>query len=126
MNNGLDGDGKVFGNICHELFFNEQLGDFLMNDTCDLVVLLDQRGFCDSRFSIFFTTETALFKMNEGWIIGRLKVRDFRGFLEIVFAHMFHIVRAFRSWIVQFCQNFLMNLRVRIIHDSAIRVFIFQ
>ncbi|MGV3241044.1 hypothetical protein ACEF17_13320, partial [Streptococcus hyovaginalis] len=101
-------------------------GVFLRYQSLVLVFLFEQGYFCDSLLSIFFPIETELFKMNGGWIIGRLKVGDFSGFLEILFTHMFQIVRASRSWIVQFCQNFIMNLRVRIINDSSIRVVIFQ
>ena len=75
------------GNIGHRSFFNQLLSNLLVDDTRDLVILLDEGSLSDHHFRALIALESTFSKEDSSRHTSRFKVRNFRRFLKVIFLH---------------------------------------
>ena len=110
-------------NVCHRSLFNQLLRNFLVDNTRDLVIFLDERGLGDHHFRALIALETAFSKEDSSRHTSRFKVRNFRWFLEVIFLHLTSTFRTRWGLIIQFSDDFLVGISINNIHNLDIRVF---
>ncbi|COF00999.1 Uncharacterised protein [Streptococcus pneumoniae] len=110
-------------NIGHRSLFNQLLSDLLVDDTRDLVILLDDRSLSHHHFRALIALESAFSKENSSRHPSRFKVRDFRWFLKVIFLHLASAIRTRWGIIIQFSDDFLVCIHIDDIHKLDIRVF---
>ena len=94
-------------NIDHRRLFNQLLSNFLVDNTRNLVIFLDERGFGDRYFRTLITLKTSLSKEDSSRHTSHFKVRNLRRFLEVIFPHLTSAIRTRWAVIVQFSDYFL-------------------
>ena len=99
-------------NIGHRSLFNQLLSNLLVDDTRDLVILLDDRSLSDHHFRTMIALKTTLFQKNSSRHTSRFKVRNLRKFLKVIFLHLLSAIRTRWSLIVQFSDDFLFYYRL--------------
>ena len=106
-----------------EVFFNQLLRNFWVDDTRDLVILLDYRSLSDHHFRALIALKTAFFKENSSRHTSRFKVRNLRRFLKVIFLHLASAIRTRWGIIIQFSDDFLVGIPIDDIYNLDIRVF---
>ena len=81
------------GNVGHRSLLNQLLSNFLVDDTGELVIFLDERGLGDHYFRALVALETTLFQKNSSRHTSRFEVRNFRRFLKVIFLHLTSAIR---------------------------------
>ena len=94
-------------NIDHRRLFNQLLSNFLVDNTRNLVIFLDNRSLSDHHFRTMIALESTLFKKDSSRHTSHFKVRDLRRFLEVIFPHLTSAIRTRWAVIVQFSDYFL-------------------
>ena len=95
------------GYIGHRRLFNQLLSNFLVDNTRNLVIFLDERGFGDRYFRTLITLKTSLFKEDSSRPTSHFKVWNLRRFLEVIFLHWISAIRTRWGVVVQFSDDFL-------------------
>ena len=116
-------NAKLMSNIGHRSFFNQLLSNFLVDNTRDLVILLDERSLSDHHFQAMIASKTALFQENSSRHTSRFKVRNLRRFLKVIFLHLMSTIRTRWSIIIQLSDDFLMGIPIDDIYNLDIWVF---
>ena len=111
------------GNIGHRSLFNQILRNLLIDDTSDLVILLDEGGLGDRYFQALIALKTAFFKENSSRHTSCFKVRNLRRFLKVIFLHLTSTIRTRWSLIIQFSDDFFVSIPINNIHKVDIMVF---
>ena len=111
------------GNIGHRSLFNQLLRNLLVDNTRNLMILLDERGFGDHRFRAMIALESTLFQKNSSRHTSCFEVRDPRRFLKVIFLHLTSAIRARWGVVVQFSDNFFVVIPIDDIYKLDIRVF---
>ena len=110
-------------NVGHRSLFNQLLSNFLVDDTRDLVILLDEGSLSDQHFRAMIALETTLFQKNSSRHTSRFEVRNLRRFLKVIFLHLTSAIRARWGVVVQFSDDFLVGISINNIHNLDIKVF---
>ncbi len=110
-------------NIGHRSFFNQLLRNFLVDNTRDLVILLDERGLGDHYFRAMIALKSTLSKEDSSRHTSCFKIRNLRRFLEVIFLHLTSAIRASWRIVVQFSDDFFVSIPIDDIHKLDIRVF---
>ena len=76
-----------------------------VDDTRDLVILLNDRSFIDHHFWVLIALKTAFFQKDSSRYAICFKVRDLRRFLKVIFLHLASAVRARWGVVVQFSND---------------------
>ena len=108
------------GNIGHRSLFNQILRNLLIDDTSDLVILLDEGGLGDRYFQALIALKTAFFKENSSRHTSCFKVRNLRSLLKIIFLHLISTIRARRGVIVQFSDDFFVSIPIDDVYNLDI------
>ena len=111
------------GNISHRIFFNQLLSNFLVDNTRDLVIFLDERGLSDHYFRAMIALKTTLFKENSSRHTSSFKVRNLRGFLKVIFLHLTSAIRVRWGLIIQSSNDFFVGIHIDDVYNLDIRVF---
>ena len=110
-------------NVGHRSLFNQLLSNFLVDDTRDLVILLDEGSLSHRHFRALIELKTAFFKENSSRHTSRFEVRELRRFLKVIFLHLSSAIRTRRGIIVQFSDDFLVGIPINDIYNLDIWVF---
>ena len=71
-------------NIGHRSLFNQLLSDFLVDNTRNLVILLEMGNLSDHQFQAMIALETTFSKKNSDRHSSRFKARNVRWFLKVL------------------------------------------
>ena len=85
LNDRWSWNEKLTNNIRHRSLFNQFLGNFLINDTRNLVIFLDKRSLSNRHFWAMIEPETELFKEDSSRHAIRFKARNSRRFWKSYF-----------------------------------------
>ena len=99
------------------------MGNLLVDDTRDLVILLDERSLSDHHFRAMIALESTFSKENSSSHTSCFKVRNLRRFLKVIFLHLTSAIRTRWSLIIQFRDNFFVGIPINNIHKVDIMVF---
>ena len=99
------------------------MGNLLVDDTRDLVILLDERSLSDHHFRAMIALESTFSKENSSSHTSCFKVRNLRQFLKVIFLHLTSAIRTRWSLIIQFRDNFFVVIPINNIHKVDIMVF---
>ena len=122
-NNSLSWNRQLMGNVSHRSFFNQLLSNLLVDDTRNLMILLDYRSLSDRHFWALIALKTTLSKENSSSHTSCFKVRNLRRFLKVIFLHLTSAIRTRWSLIIQFRDNFFVVIPINNIHKVDIMVF---
>ena len=111
------------GNIGHRSLFNQLLRNLLVDNTRNLMILLDERGFGDHRFRAMIALESTLFQEDSSRHTSRFEVRNLRRFLKVIFFHLTSAIRTRWSIVVQSSDDFFVCIPIDDIYKLDIRVF---
>ena len=95
------------GYIGHRSLFNQLLRNFLVDNTRNLMIFLDERSLSDHHFRTMIALESSLFKEDSSRHTSHFKVRDLRRFLKVIFPHLTSAIRVRWGVVVQFSDDFL-------------------
>ena len=110
-------------NVGHRSLFNQLLSNVLVDDTRDLMILLDDRSLSYHHFQAMIVLESTLSKEDSGRHTSRFEVRNLRRFLKVIFLHLISAIRTSWSIVVQFSDDSFVGIPVNNIHNLDIRVF---
>ena len=111
------------GNMGHRSLFNQLLSNLLVDNTRNLMILLDDRSLSDHHFRALIAPKTTLSKENSGRHTSRFKVRNLRRFLKVIFLHLASTIRTRWGIVVQFSDDFLVCIPINDIYNLDIRIF---
>lgn len=108
-NNSWSWNEKLMSNINHRSLFNNFMSSLLIDNTRYLVIFLNKRSLSDRPFRVIIALKTAFFKENYGRHDSRIKVRNLRRLLKIIFLYFTSANRTRWSYIIQFSDDFLFS-----------------
>ena len=111
------------GNVGHRSLFNQLLRNFLVDDTRNLMIILDERGFGNNHFKAMIELESTFFKENFSRHTSCFKVRNLGQFLKVIFLHLASAIRTRWSLIIQFSDDFFVSIPINNIHKLDIMAF---
>ena len=110
-------------NVGHRSLFNQLLSNFLVDDTRDLVILLDEGSLSHRHFRALIELKTAFFKENSSRHTSCFKVRNLRWFLKVIFLHLASAIRTILGIIIQFSDDFFVSIPINNIHKLDTMIF---
>ena len=100
------------GNISHRSLFNQLLSNLLVDDTRDLLILLDEGGLGDRYFQALIALKTAFSKENFSRHTSCFKVRNLRRLLKVIFLYLASAIRTRWGLIIQFSDDFFVSILI--------------
>ena len=97
--------------------------NFLVDNTRDLMIFLDDRSLSDRYFRAMIALETTLSKEDSSRHTSHFEVRNFRRFLEVIFLHLTSAIRARWGVVVQFSDDFFVSIHIDDIYNFDVWVF---